>query len=55
MKGKPKIQRVSSEILGQVIERRTPCDLFLTKEGHNENCQVHLNKLSAQIFKLFLE
>jgi len=33
MKGKPKIQRVSSEILGQVIERRTPCDLFLAKEG----------------------
>ena len=34
MKGKPKIQRVSSEILGRVIEHRTPSGLFLTKEGH---------------------
>ena len=28
-----KIQRVSSGVLGQVIEHRTPCGLFLTKEG----------------------
>ena len=34
MKKKFKIQRVSSEFLGQVIERRIPCGLFLTKEGH---------------------
>lgn len=33
MKGKPKIQLVSSELLGRVIEQRTPCGLFLTKEG----------------------
>lgn len=33
MKGKPKIQRVSSAFLGRVIEHRTPSGLFLTKEG----------------------
>ena len=33
MEKKLKIQRVSSGILGQVIEQRTPCGLFLTKEG----------------------
>lgn len=33
MKGKPKIQRVSAEFLGRVIEHRTPLGLFLTKEG----------------------
>ena len=33
MEKKLKIQRVSSGILGQVIEHRTPCGLFLTKEG----------------------
>ena len=33
MKGKPKIQCVSSEILGQVIDHRIPSGLFLTKEG----------------------
>ena len=33
MEKKLKIQRVSSEVLGQVIEHRIPCGLFLTKEG----------------------
>ena len=33
MEKKLKIQRVSSGVLGQVIEHRTPCGLFLTKEG----------------------
>lgn len=33
MEKKLKIHRVSSEFLGQVIERRTPSGLFLTKEG----------------------
>lgn len=31
MDRKLKIRRVSSEVLGQVIEHRTPCGLFLTK------------------------
>lgn len=30
---KLKIQRVSSAFLAQIIEHRTPCGLFLTKEG----------------------
>ena len=34
MEKKLKIQRVSSELLGRVIEHRTPSGLFLTKEGH---------------------
>lgn len=29
-----KIQRVSPEFLLKVIEDRTPCGCFLTKEGH---------------------
>ena len=29
----PKIQRVSQKFLEQVIEHRTPCGLFLTREG----------------------
>lgn len=29
----PKIQRVSPKLLGQVIEYRTPCGLFLAREG----------------------
>ena len=33
MEKKLKIHRVSSELLGRVIEQRTPCGLFLTKEG----------------------
>ena len=33
MEKKLKIQRVSSVFLGQVIDRRIPCGLFLTKEG----------------------
>ena len=33
MEKKLKIQRVSSEFLGQVIEHRTPYGLFLTREG----------------------
>ena len=33
MEKKLKIQRVSSGVLGQVIEHRIPCGLFLTKEG----------------------
>jgi hypothetical protein len=33
MEKKLKIWRVSSRTLGQVIEHRTPCGLFLTKEG----------------------
>ena len=32
MKKKPKIQRVSSEFLGRVIEHRVPLGLFLAKE-----------------------
>ena len=31
---KLKIHRVSSKFLGRVIEHRTPCGLFLTKESH---------------------
>ena len=34
MEKKLKIQRVSSEFLGRVIEHRIPSGLFLTKEGH---------------------
>ena len=34
MEKKLKIHRVSSELLGRVIEHRTPCGLFLTKEHH---------------------
>ena len=33
MEKKLKIQRVSSWVLGQVIEHHIPCGLFLTKEG----------------------
>ena len=33
MEKKLKIQRVSSEFLGQVIEHRVPLGLFLAKEG----------------------
>ena len=33
MEKKLKIQRVSSEFLGLVIDFRTPSDLLLTKEG----------------------
>lgn len=33
MEKKLKIHRVSSELLGRVIEHRTPCGLFLMKEG----------------------
>ena len=33
MEKKLKIQRVSSVFLGQVIDRRSPCGLFLAKEG----------------------
>lgn len=33
MEKKLKIHRVSSELLGRVIENRTPCGLFLMKEG----------------------
>ena len=33
MEKKLKIQRVSSGVLGQVIDRRIPCGLFLAKEG----------------------
>ena len=33
MEKKLKIQRVSSEFLGWVIEHRIPSGLFLTKEG----------------------
>ena len=33
MEKKLKIQRVSSEFLGRVIEHRIPSGLFLTKEG----------------------
>ena len=33
MEKKLKIQRVSSVFLGQVIDRRIPCGLFLAKEG----------------------
>jgi len=33
MEKKLKIQRVSVGFLGQVIERRIPCGIFLTKEG----------------------
>ena len=33
MEKKLKIQRVNSKFLGQVIEHRNPCGLFLTKEG----------------------
>ena len=33
MEKKLKIQRVSSGILGQVIDHRIPSGLFLTKEG----------------------
>ena len=34
MEKKLKIQRVSSELLGRIIEHRIPSGLFLTKEGH---------------------
>ena len=33
MEKKLKIQRVSSELLGRIIEHRIPSGLFLTKEG----------------------
>ena len=33
MEKKPKIQRVRSTFLGQVIEHHIPCGLFLAKEG----------------------
>ena len=33
MEKKLKIQRVSSELLGRIIELRIPSGLFLTKEG----------------------
>ena len=33
MEKKLKIQRVSSEFLGRVIEHRVPLGLFLAKEG----------------------
>ena len=33
MEKKLKIQRVSSGVLGRIIEHRIPCGLFLTKEG----------------------
>ena len=33
MENRLKIQRASSAVLGRIIEHRTPCGLFLTKEG----------------------